>query len=68
MNLYLWCGQAGISDHLLPILIDHNTTLAINKMRWSSRSGEGWSKQAFLPVKECAIQYMDNLNITFLFS
>jgi hypothetical protein len=43
-------GQAGISDHLLPIFIDHITILAINKMRWSSRSGEGWSKPAFLPI------------------
>jgi len=44
-------GQAGISDHLLPIFIDHFTILAINKMRWSGRSGEGWSKPAFHPLK-----------------
>jgi hypothetical protein len=42
-------GQAVISDHLLPIFIDRFTILAINKMRWSGRSGEGWSKPAFLP-------------------
>jgi len=44
-------GQAVISDHLLPIFIDRFTILAINKMRWSGRSGEGWSKPAFLPLK-----------------
>jgi hypothetical protein len=43
--------QAGISYHLLPIVIDHFTILAINKVRCSGRSGEGWSKPAFHPLK-----------------
>jgi len=40
-------GQAGISDHFLLIFIVHIIILAINKMRWSSRSGEAGQSQRF---------------------
>ncbi len=42
-------GQAGYTDHLLPILFYHLTLLSINKMAWSNYSGEGWSMRAFFP-------------------
>jgi hypothetical protein len=49
LKIIPYCGQAGISDHLLPIFIDNFIIPAINRMRWSSRSDEGLSKPAVLP-------------------
>jgi hypothetical protein len=42
--------ETGVIDHPPPILIDHPTFLNINGVRWSSCSGEDWSKRAFFPT------------------
>jgi len=42
-------GKTGVLDHPLPIFVDHNIFLTINKVRWSLCSGEDWSKRAFFP-------------------
>jgi hypothetical protein len=40
-------GKTGVLDHPLPIFVDHNIFLTINKVRWSDCSGEDWAKRAF---------------------
>jgi hypothetical protein len=35
-------GQAGYTDQLAPILSDHHVLFTINKLSWSSFSGESW--------------------------
>jgi len=52
-NIFLsYVGQNGSSDYLPPVFADHFTLLAINKLKRSGCSGEGWSKSAFIPNKQ----------------
>jgi hypothetical protein len=45
-------GKAGSYDRFSPILIDPLRILPINRMRWSGKTGEGWSKRALCPLSD----------------
>jgi hypothetical protein len=46
----MFIGKTGVPNHHLPIFVDHNIFLTINKVRWSDCIGEDWAKRAFFPL------------------
>jgi len=44
MSGFAQTGETRVLDHPLPIFVDHNIFLPINKVKWSDFPGEDWAK------------------------